>query len=52
MEPDLPGVVVREVAEAQEEEEGELAGWEVADPEPVPVEIVSALIVEPEYPIR
>ena len=52
MELALPGVVAQEVAEVLAGEEEELAGWEVADPEPVPLGIVSALIAELEYPIR
>jgi hypothetical protein len=52
MELDLPGVVVQVVAEVWEGGEQGQAGWEVVDLELVPVGIVSALIVELEYPIR
>jgi hypothetical protein len=52
MELDLPRVVVQEVAEAWEEEEEALAGWEVINLALVPVGIVSALVAEPDYPIR
>jgi hypothetical protein len=52
MELDLPGVVVQEVAEVQEEEGEALAGWEVTGLALVPVVIVSALIAEPGYPTR
>ena len=52
MELDLPGVVVREVVEVQEKGEEAVAGWEVTDLGLAPVEIVSALIAELEYPIR
>ena len=40
------------MAEASEEGEEALAGWEVTNPGLVPVGIVSALIAELEYPIR
>jgi len=52
MELALPGVVDQEAVEAQEEEEEGLAGWVVTDPGLVLVGIVSALIAEPECPIR
>jgi hypothetical protein len=52
MAPGLPGEVVRAQAEALVEAARVPAGWEVVGLEPVPVGIVSALIVELEYPIR
>ena len=52
MELDLPGVVVQEVVEVQEEGEEVPARWEVVDLGLGLVGIVSALIAEPECPIR
>ena len=52
MAPDLPGGVVRALGEVLAEEVGVVAGWEVINLELVPVVIVSAPIVELEYPIR
>jgi hypothetical protein len=49
---DLPGVAVRARGEVEAEVKVGQAGWEVIDLEPVPVEVVSALIVELGYHIR
>ncbi len=49
---DLLGVVVQVREEVWAEAEEALGGWEVTALEPDPVGIVSALIAEPDYPIK
>ena len=52
MEPDLPGVVAREVAGVWEGEEEARAGWEAAVLAPALAASAFALIAEPGCPIR
>jgi len=52
MERDLPGVEVREQAEALDEGEGVEVGWGEHAPEPDPAEIVSALVVGQDFLIK